>query len=43
MFLEGRAKVVRLMENGRTMLHGFLQGRVVLGDLELLPGRPSGT
>lgn len=37
-FLEGRAKVVRLMENGRTMLHAFYQGVSLLGDLELCRG-----
>ena len=38
MFLEGRAKVVRLMENGRRMLHAFYQGVSLLGDLELCRG-----
>ena len=37
-FLEGRAKVVRLMENGRTMLHDFYTGVSLLGDLELCRG-----
>ena len=37
-FLEGRAKVVRLMENGRTMLHDFYQEVALLGDLELCRG-----
>ncbi len=37
-FLEGRAKVVRLMENGRRMLHAFYQGVSLLGDLELCRG-----
>ena len=37
-FLEGRAKVVRLMENGRTMLHAFYQGVSLLGDLEMCRG-----
>ena len=37
-FLEGRAKVVRLMENGRTMLHAFYRGVSLLGDLELCRG-----
>ena len=37
-FLEGRAKVVRLMENGRTMLHAFYKGVSLLGDLELCRG-----
>jgi CRP-like cAMP-binding protein len=38
MFVEGRAKVVRLMENGRTMLHAFYRGISLLGDLELCRG-----
>ncbi len=38
MFVEGRAKVVRLMENGRTMLHAFYRGVSLLGDLELCRG-----
>lgn len=37
-FMEGRAKVVRLMENGRTMLHAFYRGVSLLGDLELCRG-----
>ncbi len=37
-FLKGRAKVVRLMENGRTMLHAFYKGVSLLGDLELCRG-----
>lgn len=37
-FLSGRAKVVRLMENGRSMLHAFYQGVSLLGDLELCRG-----
>ena len=37
-FLTGRAKVVRLMENGRTMLHAFYRGVSLLGDLELCRG-----
>lgn len=37
-FLSGRAKVVRLMENGRTMLHAFYRGVSLLGDLELCRG-----
>ena len=37
-FLKGRAKVVRLMENGRTMLHDFYTGVSLLGDLELCRG-----
>lgn len=37
-FLKGRAKVVRLMENGRTMLHAFYRGVSLLGDLEICRG-----
>jgi CRP-like cAMP-binding protein len=37
-FLKGRAKVVRLMENGRTMLHAFYRSVSLLGDLELCRG-----
>lgn len=37
-FLEGRAKVVRLMENGRTMLHAFYRGVSLMGDLEICRG-----
>ncbi len=37
-FLSGRAKVVRLMENGRAMLHDFYQEVALLGDLELCGG-----
>ncbi len=37
-FMEGRAKVVRLMENGRTLLHAFYHGVSLLGDLELCRG-----
>jgi CRP/FNR family putative post-exponential-phase nitrogen-starvation transcriptional regulator len=40
-FVSGRAKVVRLMENGRTMLHAFYRGIALLGDLELCRGDPA--
>lgn len=40
---EGRAKVCRVMENGRSVLHAMLDGVEVIGDLELLRGYPEAT
>ena len=40
---EGRAKVVTVMGNGRTILHTMFHGFEVIGDLELLRGYEAAT
>lgn len=41
--VEGRAKVFRVMENGRCVLHSLFEGVQAIGDLELLLGYPYAT
>ena len=36
--VEGRVKVFRVMENGRSVLHAIFEGIQVMGDLELMLG-----
>ncbi len=41
--VRGRAKVFRVMNNGRAVLYTLFQGLEVIGDLELLLGYPQAT